>query len=89
VATNAHDLTAPRLTGAALDAVRHHGSHQQIIASAVSGKTEVVSQRVADLLAEGRDSGRRVPMDRRAHDDDDVGRPAWRDLLDETQCHLT
>jgi ATP-dependent DNA helicase UvrD/PcrA len=53
VSTNADDLVAPRLTGAALDAVRHRGSHQQIIASAGSGKTEVVSQRVADLLADG------------------------------------
>jgi DNA helicase-2/ATP-dependent DNA helicase PcrA len=44
---------APELTGSALDAVRHRGSHIQIIASAGSGKTEVVSQRVADLLAEG------------------------------------
>jgi DNA helicase II / ATP-dependent DNA helicase PcrA len=43
----------PRLAGAALDAVRHRGSHLQIIASAGSGKTEVVSQRVADLLADG------------------------------------
>lgn len=43
----------PILTGAALDAVRHRGSHIQIIASAGSGKTEVVSQRVVDLLAEG------------------------------------
>jgi DNA helicase-2/ATP-dependent DNA helicase PcrA len=43
---------APELTGAALDAVRHRGSHMQIIASAGSGKTEVVSQRVVDLLAE-------------------------------------
>lgn len=43
---------APILTGAALDAVRHRGSHMQIIASAGSGKTEVVSQRVVDLLAE-------------------------------------
>lgn len=41
------------LSGAALDAVRHRGSHLQIIASAGSGKTEVVSQRVVDLLAEG------------------------------------
>src|SRR3954464_8051426 len=44
---------APTLTGAALDAVRHRGSHMQIIASAGSGKTEVVSQRAVDLLAEG------------------------------------
>jgi DNA helicase-2/ATP-dependent DNA helicase PcrA len=41
------------LSGAALDAVQHRGSHLQIIASAGSGKTEVVSQRVVDLLAEG------------------------------------
>ncbi|MBX6387874.1 MAG: ATP-dependent helicase [Frankia sp.] len=33
--------------------MRHRGSHLQIIASAGSGKTEVVSQRVADLVAEG------------------------------------
>ncbi len=44
---------APALSGAALDAVHHRGSHMQIIASAGSGKTEVVSQRVVDLLAEG------------------------------------
>ena len=44
---------APTLSGDALAAVRHRGSHMQIIASAGSGKTEVVSQRVADLLAEG------------------------------------
>lgn len=44
---------APILSGPALDAVRHRGSHLQIIASAGSGKTEVVSQRVVDLLAEG------------------------------------
>src|SRR4051794_26631685 len=42
---------APILTGPALEAVRHRGSHMQIIASAGSGKTEVVSQRVVDLLA--------------------------------------
>ena len=44
---------APKLTGPALEAVRHRGSHVQIIAAAGSGKTEVVSQRVADLLADG------------------------------------
>lgn len=44
---------APALVGAALDAVRHRGGHVQIIAAAGSGKTEVVSQRVADILAEG------------------------------------
>jgi DNA helicase II / ATP-dependent DNA helicase PcrA len=43
----------PELTGEALGAVRHRGSHMQIIASAGSGKTEVVSQRVVDLLADG------------------------------------
>ncbi len=45
-------MTAPQLEGDALAAVRHRGSHLQIIASAGSGKTEVVSQRVADLLAD-------------------------------------
>src|SRR5260370_6659096 len=49
----AHRSQAPELTGSALDAVCHRGSHVQIIAAAGSGKTEVVSQRVADLLAEG------------------------------------
>src|SRR5687767_3318671 len=44
---------APQLTGEALRAVEHRGSHVQIIAAAGSGKTEVVSQRVAALLAEG------------------------------------
>lgn len=43
----------PRLTGDALAAVRHRGSHLQIIAGAGSGKTEVVAQRVVDLLANG------------------------------------
>ncbi|MGK5682282.1 ATP-dependent helicase [Actinoplanes sp. URMC 104] len=45
----------PQLTGMALAAVQHRGSHLQIIASAGSGKTEVVSQRVVDLLADGVD----------------------------------
>ena len=44
---------APGLTGSARDAVRYRGGHLQIIAAAGSGKTEVVSQRVADLLADG------------------------------------
>ncbi|MDQ1394022.1 MAG: ATP-dependent helicase UvrD/PcrA, partial [Acidimicrobiaceae bacterium] len=44
---------APRLEGPALDAVDYRGGHLQIIASAGSGKTEVVSQRVASLLADG------------------------------------
>ncbi|MDA8267974.1 MAG: UvrD-helicase domain-containing protein [Actinomycetota bacterium] len=43
----------PTLAGDALRAVRHRGGHVQIIAAAAgSGKTEVVSQRVADLLAD-------------------------------------
>ncbi|MDQ2726816.1 MAG: ATP-dependent helicase [Actinomycetota bacterium] len=46
-------MCPPQLDGDALAAVRHRGSHLQIIASAGSGKTEVVSQRVADLLADG------------------------------------
>jgi DNA helicase-2/ATP-dependent DNA helicase PcrA len=44
-------VTAPLLEGDALRAVEHRGSHLQIIAAAGSGKTEVVSQRVAHLLA--------------------------------------
>lgn len=47
--------TAPALTGDAARAVRHRGSHLQIIASAGSGKTEVISQRIVDLLAESVD----------------------------------
>ena len=44
---------APVLEGQSRDAVDHRGSHVQIIASAGSGKTEVVSQRVVSLLVEG------------------------------------
>lgn len=44
---------APVLEGESLRAVVHRGTHAQIIASAGSGKTEVVSQRVVSLLAEG------------------------------------
>ncbi len=44
---------SPVLRGSALDAVSHRGGHLQIIASAGSGKTEVVSQRIADLFADG------------------------------------
>ena len=44
---------APVLEGESRHAVDHRGSHVQIIASAGSGKTEVVSQRVVSLLAEG------------------------------------
>lgn len=43
----------PMLEGDAAAAVAHRGSHIQIIAAAGSGKTEVVSQRVASLLADG------------------------------------
>jgi DNA helicase-2/ATP-dependent DNA helicase PcrA len=46
----------PQLEGDALWAVQHRGSHMQIIACAGSGKTEVVAQRVADLLADGADA---------------------------------
>src|SRR3954465_6010886 len=47
--------TTPGLEGEAAAAVAHRGGHVQIIAAAGSGKTEVVSQRVAGLLAEGED----------------------------------
>ena len=43
----------PELEGESKAAVEHRGSHVQIIAAAGSGKTEVVSQRVASLIAEG------------------------------------
>ena len=43
----------PALEGEAADAVAHRGGHVQIIAAAGSGKTEVVSQRVASLLKDG------------------------------------
>lgn len=43
----------PILEGEAAAAVAHRGGHVQIIAAAGSGKTEVVSQRVAALLADG------------------------------------
>ena len=39
-------MTGPGLSGNAPTAVRHRGSHVQIIASAGSGKTEVVPQRI-------------------------------------------
>jgi DNA helicase-2/ATP-dependent DNA helicase PcrA len=42
---------APQLEGDAQAAVLHRGSHLQIIASAGSGKTEVVAQRFAQLTA--------------------------------------
>ncbi len=44
---------APKLAGDALGAVNHRGSHLQIIAAAGSGKTEVVSQRIVSLIADG------------------------------------
>jgi DNA helicase-2/ATP-dependent DNA helicase PcrA len=43
----------PSLKGEARAARDYHGGHLQIIASAGSGKTEVVAQRVASLLSEG------------------------------------
>lgn len=45
--------SAPKLKGQSRKAVRHRGSHMQIIAAAGAGKTEVVSQRVVSLLADG------------------------------------
>ncbi len=50
----------PVLEGQAALAVEHRGSHIQIIASAGSGKTETVSQRVAKLVAEGVDCSKIV-----------------------------
>ena len=47
--SEAASMTAPVLEGQALNAVLHRGLHLQIIAAAGSGKTEVVSQRVASL----------------------------------------
>lgn len=46
---------APTLEGDAVAAVAYRGGHLQIIAAAGSGKTEVVAQRVASLLADGVD----------------------------------
>jgi DNA helicase-2/ATP-dependent DNA helicase PcrA len=51
--------THPILAGDSKKAVEHRGSHLQIIASAGAGKTEVVSQRIVSLLAEGI-SGREI-----------------------------
>ncbi|GAA1659471.1 hypothetical protein GCM10009806_30450 [Microbacterium flavum] len=45
------ESSIPSLEGDAAAAVSHRGSHLQIIAAAGSGKTEVVSQRIADLIA--------------------------------------
>ena len=44
---------APKLKNDALAAVEHRGTHLQIIAAAGSGKTEVVSQRIVSLVADG------------------------------------
>lgn len=49
----AQAMSAPQLEGDACRAVEHRGTPIQIIAGAGSGKTEVVSQRVAQLLATG------------------------------------
>lgn len=46
-------IETPTLSGDALRAVESRGSHIQIVATAGSGKTEVVAQRIARLLAEG------------------------------------
>lgn len=46
----------PVLSGEAAEAVSHRGTHIQIIASAGSGKTETVSQRIAQMIAEGEDA---------------------------------
>ena len=48
-----NDDSIPALEGDAAVAVEHEGTHIQIIAAAGSGKTEVVSQRVAALIAKG------------------------------------
>ena len=48
-----NSVGAPQLLGDALGAVNHRGSHLQIIAAAGSGKTEVVSQRIVSLIADG------------------------------------
>ena len=45
----------PNLEGQAADAVAYRGTHMQIIASAGSGKTETVSQRIAMLVTQGID----------------------------------
>ena len=55
--TPKQDSDIPSLTGDAAAAVAHRGGHLQIIASAGSGKTETVSQRIATLVAEGTEPG--------------------------------
>ena len=51
--TKSADVDIPVLEGDSAAAVKHRGSHMQIIASAGSGKTETVSQRIASLVKEG------------------------------------
>src|SRR3954454_8270341 len=46
-------IPIPHLDGEAAAAAAHRAGHVQIIAAAGSGKTEVVSQRVASLLTDG------------------------------------
>jgi DNA helicase-2/ATP-dependent DNA helicase PcrA len=53
VATTTPPPEIPVLGGESAEAVAHRGGHLQIIAAAGSGKTEVVSQRVASLVADG------------------------------------
>jgi DNA helicase-2/ATP-dependent DNA helicase PcrA len=48
-------MTSPILSGDTLAAVRYRSSHLQIIASAGTGKIEVVAQRFAQLVAGGAD----------------------------------
>ena len=52
---HAEPMDVPILESDARAAVKHRIGHLQIIASAGSGKTEVVSQRVAHLLSDGED----------------------------------
>jgi DNA helicase-2/ATP-dependent DNA helicase PcrA len=51
--SNGSTITLPTLRGDALRAVRHRGSHIQLLAAAGVGKTEVTRQRIVELLAEG------------------------------------
>lgn len=46
-------MRAPVLEGDARRAVEHRGAHLQILASAGSGKTEVLAQRIASIIGEG------------------------------------
>ncbi len=48
-------MATPELEGQAHEAALHRGGNVQIIASAGSGKTEVVAQRIVSLLEEGVD----------------------------------